>query len=314
MKVFVTGARGFVGRWLTAELEHNGHQVVGIDSDGDGRRVDVTSRKELAEILHAEAPDAIVHLAAVSSQPAAADDPQTALQVNVGGTLNLMETIRGLERVPAILVTGSSEVYGAPAPTELPLTEASPLRPLSTYALTKAAQESVALAYAQRLDLPVVVTRSFNHTGPGQRPDFVIPALAHRVLDVQMGNATDIPVGNTHVRRDFSDVRDVVLAYRLLLEALDSGRIGRGGRVVNVCSGEAVSIGRIVELLCAAAEVEPRTRVVPDLVRPHEAPEIRGDPSTLRSMVDWHPKRRLDETLRDVWRSMVDTPSATPAG
>lgn len=315
MRVFVTGAGGFVGRWLTAELEGSGHEVLGTDSAaGGGRQVDVTQRQQLIDILRAEQPDAIVHLAAVSSQPAAAGDPRAAFEINVGGTLNLFESVRAMDTAPRVLVTGSSEVYGPPAPAELPLSEATPLRPRTIYALSKAAQESVALAYAARLDLPAVVTRSFNHTGPGQRQEFVVPALAQRILDMRDGRAPDIPVGNTNVRRDFSDVRDVVHAYRLLLEALAAGRIARGGKVLNVSSGEAVSIGRIVEMLCQAAGVEPVTRVVPELVRRDEPPEIRGDASALRAAVDWQPQRGLDETLREVWRDIVHTSSVTRAG
>jgi GDP-4-dehydro-6-deoxy-D-mannose reductase len=151
----------------------------------------------------------------------------------------------------------------------------------------------------------VVVTRSFNHTGPGQRQDFVVPALAQRILDLRDGRTPDIAVGNTEVRRDFSDVRDVVHAYRLLLEALAIGRIRRGGKVLNVCSGQSVSIGRIVELLSEAAGVEPATRVLPELVRRDEPVEIRGDASALRAAVDWQPKRGLDQTLRELWQDIV---------
>jgi GDP-4-dehydro-6-deoxy-D-mannose reductase len=315
VRVFVTGASGFVGRWLTTELEGSGHEVLGTDSAaGGGRHVDVTQRDQLIEILGTEQPDAIVHLAAISSQPAAAGDPRVAFEINVGGTLNLFEAVRGMKEAPALLVTGSSEVYGPPAPEELPLTEESPLRPRTIYALSKAAQESVALAYAARFDMPVVVTRSFNHTGPGQRQDFVVPALAQRILDLRDGRTPDIAVGNTEVRRDFSDVRDVVHAYRLLLEALAIGRIRRGGKVLNVCSGQSVSIGRIVELLSEAAGVEPATRVLPELVRRDEPVEIRGDASALRAAVDWQPKRGLDQTLRELWQDIVHNSSVTPAG
>lgn len=316
MRVFVTGAGGFVGRWLTAELEAAGHEVLGTDNatGGGDRHVDVTQRQQLTDTLRADQPDAVVHLAAVSSQPAAATDPGAAFEINVGGTLNLFEAVRAMERTPNVLVTGSSEVYGPPAPEELPLSEDTPLRPRTIYALSKAAQESVALAYAARLDLPAVVTRSFNHTGPGQRPEFVVPALAQRILDLRDGRTRDIAVGNTEVRRDFSDVRDVVHAYRLVLEALAAGRIARGGKVLNVCSGEAVSIGRIVQLLCQAAGVEPVTRVVPELVRRDEPVEIRGDASALRAAVDWQPKRGLDQTLREIWQDIVHTASVSHAG
>jgi GDP-4-dehydro-6-deoxy-D-mannose reductase len=295
VKVLITGEHGFVGTWLRRELFAAGHEV--RSSPG----LDVTDRPALTGRIHDAAPDAVAHLAAISFAPDAAADQQRAFTVNVGGTINLMEALRTLPRPPAVLITGSSEVYGSPSADELPLRESSPLAPRTAYALSKAAQESVGLAYATRAGWPLVVCRAFNHTGPGQREVFVVPALARRVRDVVDGSRREVPAGNLDVRRDFSDVRDVVRAYRLLLEGLADRRIDTGGRVVNVCSGRAVSIRSLLDGICRVAGVEAPVSVDPSLLRPDDPVEIRGDASQLERLTGWRPHIDLSTTLRDVW-------------
>ncbi|HSH22418.1 MAG TPA: GDP-mannose 4,6-dehydratase [Candidatus Caenarcaniphilales bacterium] len=311
MRVFVTGATGFVGRWLSRDLTAAGHLVL-TPVTSDGRRVDVRDADALRGTLAALPPEAIVHLAAIASATEAAHNATDALAVTVGGTVNLLEVVLTLPDQPHVIVVASSEVYGNPRAEELPLREAAALRPETPYALSKVAQEAVAMAYARRLRSSLVVVRPFNHTGPGQRPSFVVPAVARRVLDLQTGRATDIPVGNLDVRRDFSDVRDVARAYRLLVEALASGRIERGGVVLNVASGAAVSIRRIVELLAAAAGVEPVMRVDPELVRASDPAEVRGDASALRALTGWRPEIPLSQTLSDVWDEAAGSVAAQP--
>ncbi len=305
MRVLVTGASGFVGRWLAQSLDGAGHEVIPT-----GHETDVTNADAVMDAVEQTAPDAIAHLAAVAFAPDAAADPGEAFAVTVGGTLNVMEAARAMERPPIVLVAGSSEVYGAPRLEDLPLRESAPLGPRNPYALSKAAQEAVALAYAARHGMRVVATRSFNHTGPGQRPVFVVPALTQRVLAVARGDAAAIPVGNLDVRRDLSDVRDVADAYRLLLEAAGNGTVPRGGLVVNVCSGRSVAIRFILEELCRLAAVEPEIRVDPALVRPQDPPDIRGDASNLERLVGWTPTTALTTTLADVWASVGGVPAA----
>jgi GDP-4-dehydro-6-deoxy-D-mannose reductase len=310
MRAFVTGATGFVGSWLTKELERAGHELVGASE------VDVTDRSAVLRTLMEARPEAVVHLAAISSAPEALADPQMAFAVAVGGTMNLLEGARVLSHPPVILITGSAEVYGHVSADGLPLTETSALAPATPYALSKAAQEAVGVAYAAHFGLRVVVTRSFNHTGPGQRPVFVVPALAQRVLAAVRGQTPDVAVGNTDVRRDICDVRDVVVAYRLLLEAALANDIALGGQVVNVCSGRSVSIGWIVDELCRLAGARPTLRVDPGLVRSTEAPEIRGDPSLIQRLVGWTATTPISTTVADVWSWTVNstlTPQATPS-
>ncbi len=297
----LTGGGGFVGRWLGQELRAHGHEVVAPER----AELDVADRDQVGTALREHRPEAVVHLAAVAYAPDAGADPESALAINLGGTINLLEAIRVAPERPVVLITGSSEVYGTPRPADLPLTEDAPLAPHDTYAFSKVAQEAVAIAYAQRHDLTAVATRSFNHSGPGQRPVFVLPALAGRVAAVRYGEATSVLVGNLDVRRDFTDVRDVVRAYRLILEQMRTGKAGQGGLVLNVCSGRSLAIRDLLERLCRLAGVSPE--IVPDVrfIRPTDAPEIRGDASALRRLTGWTVERSADHMVADVWADVV---------
>src|SRR5664280_3021117 len=205
--------------------------------------LDITDRDGLARWLGQESgsPEAIVHLAGMAFAPDARSDPAEAFRVNVGGTIALFDALRLVGIRPAVLVTGSSEVYGSPRSGGLPLSENAPLAPSHPYGISKIAEEAVAVEASARYGFPVVVTRSFNHAGPGQRPVFVVPAMARRVVAMQRGETKSIRAGNVNVRRDLTDVRDVVVAYRLLLEAAAAGKMPDRFTVINVASGEVVT-------------------------------------------------------------------------
>ena len=306
MRVLVTGATGFVGRWLMRELAEAGHHA--IDDRPGGDRVDVRDAHAIRRLVEVAEPDAIVHLAGVAYGPDARLDPALAHAVNVEGTARLLEAVRERSPSPIVLVTGSSEVYGIPAPGDLPLREGAPLRTAEAYGLSKLEQERVALAAAARDGLRLAVTRAFNHTGPGQRPVFAVPALIGRTIAYRAGETHDIAVGNLDVRRDFSDVRDVVRAYRLLLEGLSSGAIADGGVVYNVCSGTSVAIRDIVGMIAEEVGVTPDLRVDPDLVRSGEAPEIRGEAGLLTAATGWSPRIGLDKTISDMVGAVATRP------
>ena len=299
MKVFITGAIGFVGGWLQRELVAVGHETVPAPSPD---KLDITDRAGLVRWFSQPdgGPDAVVHLAGMAFAPDARDDPAEAFRVNVGGTIAVFEALRELGVRPPVLVTGSSEVYGAPRAEDLPLTESAPLNPRQPYAVSKVAQEAVAVEAGVRWGFPVVVARSFNHSGPGQRPVFVLPALAQRVVEARRGVSPVVVAGNVDVRRDIGDVRDVVRSYRLLLEAVEGGRIGNIPVVVNVATGRAETIRFLIEHLCTLAGIAPAIRVDPSLVRPDEPPEIRGDASLLTRLTGWRPEIALERTLADV--------------
>ncbi|HET9076283.1 MAG TPA: GDP-mannose 4,6-dehydratase [Acidimicrobiales bacterium] len=289
MRILVTGSKGFVGHWLIAHLEESGDEAIGLDAE-----VDITEPAGLREVVVTAAPDAICHLAALSSVGASWGAGQATYQVNTVGTANLLDAALACRRRPRVLLISSSEVYGRVGPQDLPLGEDRAFAPVSPYAASKAAAELVGLQAWLGSGLEVVRARPFNHTGPGQRPDFVVPALAQQVAEARRGGADRLNTGNLEARRDISDVRDVVRAYRLLLQS------GQAGQVYNVCRGEAVSIRHVAERLLALAGADIPIVVDPARVRPVEIPELRGDPSRLTAVTGWQPVIPLDTTLGDV--------------
>jgi GDP-4-dehydro-6-deoxy-D-mannose reductase len=288
-------------------MTSNGHEVLEAE-------VDVRDRDAVHQVIADAQPEGIAHLAAITHTPEATAEPDAAFAVAVGGTINVLEAARDLQRAPAVLVTGSSEVYGSPDPAQLPLTETSRIAPATVYALSKAAQESVALSYAARYSIPVVVTRAFNHTGPGQRPVFVVPALARRIRDVAEGRRSYVRTGNLDLKRDIGDVRDVVRAYRLVLEKLAGNGSIRYGQVFNVCTGAAVSLRWIAEEFLRLAAIRADLRRDDGLARPGDAPAIWGDPSCIKEVVGWHASIPIQKTLADVWAASASQEALASPG
>jgi len=299
VRVLVTGTTGFVGRWMVDELSTAGHVLAGARGD----RVDVTDAAALGAYVDEVRPDGVIHLAGIAFPPDAAREPEAADRVNIGGTVALLGAVARLERPPSVVVVGSSEVYGPPDPRDLPLTEQALTRPIGAYGRSKLRQEQAALEAAQASPVAIAVTRSFNHTGPGQRAEFVAPALARRLLAAREAGEAEIRVGNIDVRRDFGDVRDVVRAYRLILEGLAAGNIGSGS-VLNVATGRSVAIGEMLAMLANVVGVDVRPVRDPALVRAGEAPEIVGDASRLTALTGWRPSIPLPTTLADLVASV----------
>lgn len=300
MRALVTGADGFVGRWLTEHLEAVGDEVwqaTGTHA-GDGprrRQVDLRDGTTVQEVLAWARPEAIYHLAAVSFGPDASGDIGHAIDVTVRGTAFLLEAAAQTGTKPTVLVPSSSEVYGAP-PEGWMIDEAQPLAPVSQYGATKVAQEALGLAYHRAGAVQVVVARAFNHIGPGQRESFVVPSFAAQLAEIAAGRAEPIVrVGNLAAERDFSDVRDVVRAYRLLVAG------GHTGSPVNVASGRAVAVSEILETLIELSGQHVEVVVDPGRLRPIDMPVITGDSGLLRSLTGWQPDYDLRRTLHDVW-------------
>ncbi len=236
-KALVTGISGFVGPYLKRELEDNGYEVLGLDRHGGGQGVlvcDITDYASVFKAVEMTKPDLVLHLAGFSSVSRSFEEPEMCRRINVTGTKNLLDAISGLGLKPKILVISSADVYGEPE--HLPIDEKHPLNPVSPYGKSRAEQEKLALSY----ELPVTISRSFNHTGRDQPDSFVIPSFRKQVEEAEDGGT--IRVGNLDIVRDFSDVRDVVRAYRLLLEK------GKAGEIYNVGSGTGHSLRDILDM------------------------------------------------------------------
>jgi GDP-4-dehydro-6-deoxy-D-mannose reductase len=298
VRVLVTGSKGFVGRWLLAHLESRGDQFTGLDAE-----VDITDGPALTDAITTAVPEAICHLAAQASVGASWKDQAATYAVNTFGALNVLEAALACDRPPRVLLISSSEVYGRVKPDELPIHEDQPFAPVSPYAASKAASELIGLQAWFGRGLEVVRARPFNHTGPGQRPDFVVPALARQVAALAAAGGGVLETGNLDVRRDITDVRDVVRAYRDLLEA------GASGQVYNVCRGESVSIEEVARRLLVMAGVDAEIVVDPARARPVDLPELRGDPARLHAATGWAPEIPFDDTLVSVleyWQRLRD--------
>ena len=293
MRALVTGGEGFVGRHLAAELRLAGVEVVTGDLE-----CDVTDLKQITELVGAASPDAVYHLAALAHVGESWRDPTRVLEVNVLGTANVLAAARSEAPQATCLIVSSAEVYGLVSPDQLPIDETTHLAPVTPYAASKAAAEQIALQAARGYGQRVIVVRPFNHIGPGQSLTFAVPAFARRILDARSAGSSTLRVGNLSARRDFTDVRDVVTAYRLLVEA------GEPGEIYNVATGVDVSLEEVVLALEAIAEVALELVVDPELLRPVDLPVLRGDATKLRAATGWKPQLSLESSLADVMSAL----------
>jgi GDP-4-dehydro-6-deoxy-D-mannose reductase len=254
------------------------------------------------EAVRSARPPAVYHLAALASVPESWADPRSTLVENLETTLNVLEAVREEAPSAVVVVAGSGEVYGAPS--SLPVEETALLRPQNPYAVSKAACDLLAGQYADAHGLRVIRTRSFNQAGPGQTELYVVGTLTRQVAEAEAAgaDAATIRLGNIDSRRDFTDVRDVARAYADLVDA------AAPPDAYNLCSGHAVSVRELLELLSRAARVEVRHEVDPDRVRAHDVPEIRGSAERIRAATGWAPKIPLERTVADAlesWRERL---------
>jgi GDP-4-dehydro-6-deoxy-D-mannose reductase len=301
VRALVTGGNGFVGKHLTAALRAHGAEVVTAGRAGDGGAVDIplelSDAASVRDALEGARPDVIFHLAAQTFVPEATREPLATYDVNALGTARLYEALRelGTRPAPRVLVASSGEVYGARDAAEQPLREDLAPRPATTYAASKVASEAIALASARTYGIPTIVTRAFNHIGPGQSERFAVASFAHGLAAIAAGAKPVLGVGNLAARRDFLDVRDVVEAYVALAER------GVPGEVYNVCSGSAIAIQEVLRQLIMAARVAVEVREDPARLRPSDVPLAYGDNAKLRAATGWEPRYTLAQSLRDVY-------------
>jgi GDP-4-dehydro-6-deoxy-D-mannose reductase len=298
MKALVTGADGFVGRHLVAWLQEAGDDVVETDRH---HGLDILDPEALRAFVAGVEPEVVYHLAGQADVGGSWASPVKTFRVNAEGTMNVLlaAVAAGVSRVVAV---SSADVYGRVGQDELPIAENAELRPVSPYGASKAAADLIALQTHLGHGLGVVRARPFNHLGPGQSDRFVASALASRVARNELDGTEEVPVGNLTSRRDFTDVRDVVRAYRLVAER------GEAGVAYNVCSGRDVAVQELADRLVAMADRPMRLVPDPDLARPVDTPVLRGDPSRLQAATGWSPSIPLEQTLADVlddWRKRV---------
>lgn len=290
MRALVTGAAGFVGRHLCAHLLGEGDTVIGVDrADGP----DLLDPKAVHALLADIKPDVVYHLGGWSDVGASWDYPLDAFRVNAEGTLNLLQACVSNGK-PRVLAVSSADVYGRVSQNELPIAETTPFRPVTPYAASKVAADQLALQAWLGHQLETIRVRAFNHLGPGQTTRFVAPAIAERVALNERDGSTSVPVGNLTPRRDLTDVRDVVRAYRLLMTK------GEPGEAYNVCTGRDLTIAELADRLVSLASSPMHVEADPELQRPVETPVLRGDPTRLNAITGWTPQISLEVTLQDI--------------
>ncbi len=305
MKVLVTGADGFVGTHLVRVLRDRGDLVEACGGPENPGGLAITDRNAVEARIREARPDAVVHLAGVSSVAQSHQQPSATFEVNALGAAHLLEAVHLHAPGARVLLVGSGEVYG-PVSRGDRASENDPVRPLSPYAASKVAAEVLARQMASSYGLAVILARPFNHLGPGQSPGFVVPSLARQLLAVGSGRASAvISVGDLSPVRDFSHVLDVVEGYLLLLER------GQPGEIYNLCSGEGRSIEELLQELQLLIGTRAEVRVDPQRLRPVEIPWLVGTPARIESL-GWRRRRTVTDALKELIDSLREARPSVP--
>lgn len=288
-KLLLIGGTGFVGTHMRTLFESNCSVVT------TGRDVDVRNLEQLRTLISLEQPDHVVNLAAITTLRESFENPRDTYDINFLGTLNLLMALRECRFTGHMLFVSSSEVYGLLGEHDLPVSETRLPKPLSPYAVAKIAAEALCYQWSQTEKFDIVTARPFNHIGPGQSERFAIADFGRQVAAIKLGLSDPvIHVGDIETTRDFTDVRDIVSAYQLLLER------GRSGETYNVCSGIERSIRSLVERMCVLAGVSVELRADPARLRPSEQRRVRGCNAKLKADTGWVSHCSLDRTLSDI--------------
>ena len=306
MPILITGASGFVGRHLAnhllqtnPDLDIHGttlpdmpyKEQPGVTFHG----VDLKNAAKVDELISNVRPSAIYHLAAQAFVPRSFEEPWETLENNILSQLNVIQACLKKNVAPRMLVISSSDIYGPVTPQELPITENAQLKPTNPYSVSKIAQDMMAFQYYLSHKLPIMRARSFNHFGPGQNENFVAPAFAMQIARIETGlQQPEIKVGDLSAKRDFTDVRDIVRAYRFIVEK------GQPGDVYNVCSGEVYSAQQLLDTFLGSCDISIEVTVDPQRLRPVTIPIVQGDNSRLNAATGWQPQISFEQTLADV--------------
>lgn len=306
-KVLIFGGGGFVGSYLALELKKSGYEVFGSDqleedavnSDNlsDYSKANLLNKDEVEALLLRVEPDAVINLAAISSVGASWNIPQLTMEVNVVGALNIMEAARKLENMPRLMFIGSSEEYEA---IDAPISEETALNANNPYGISKMTQERFATVYRERYGMKIFCVRPFNHTGIGQKDTFVLPSFCKQAAEIEKsGKPGVIHVGNLAAKRDFSDVRDIVRAYRMILES-DNDSV-----IYNVGSGKAYSLQEMLDYIVGLSKQKIEVEVDKERFRPIDTPLVVCDYSKIEKDLGWKPEYSILDTLKEIFQYYV---------
>lgn len=313
MKSLIIGGAGFVGFHLIRYLCNEGKQEVivtkmpteniSMTENIQVLNLDILNRDKIVEVLEQVRPDYIFHLAAQSSVALSWENPALTIDVNIKGTVNILDALRESGIKARILLVGSGEEYGKVLENEIPIKENNIPRPGNIYAATKACQNMMGNIYVDAYKLDIIMVRAFNHIGPNQSPKFVVSDFCKKVAEIEAGKSEAvIKVGNLNSRRDFTDVRDVVRAYALLV------RSGKPGETYNIGSGHAVRIKEILDIILNYSKVAIQVEVDHSKIRPVDIPIIEADITKVFDAIGWKPQINLEQTIKetlDYWREQV---------
>jgi GDP-4-dehydro-6-deoxy-D-mannose reductase len=319
-RALITGITGFVGSHLAELLLAEGIEVHGLTRFRSSieniepilgqlqlHEGDLADAHSLRRIVGEVRPNMIFHLGGQSFVPSSWASPATTMEVNLLGAIHLFEAVREAAIDPVIQIAGSSEEYGAVDRSALPITEKTPLRPLSPYAVSKLAMDYLGYQYFRSYGLRIIRTRAFNHEGPRRGETFVTSNFARQIAEIEAGlRPPVVMVGNLEAERDYTDVRDVVRAYRLAIDE------ARPGDVYNICSGKAYSIGAVLDLLLSFSRLTVEVRTDPTRLRPSDVPVLLGDCSKFQAVTGWRPAIPFEQTMADLldyWRDRVTRPA-----
>lgn len=316
-KILITGINGFVGPHLVGELQRvGGYSIYGLSRTGKSElkndvvilKGDLVDKIGLFKLINELKPDAVFHLAAQSKPGLSFKEPEETFESNVDGTINLFESVRGLMNDdssyrPRIIVAGSSEEYGLVNSTQLPLGETERFNPINPYAISKVAGYFLSMMYVRAYKFDIVYAVLFSHVGPGQKEGFIVPDVCKQIVEIEQGKKDPVlATGDLSVSRDYSDVRDFVRAYVLLLDK------GKSGERYNICSGKPTRVADIVDRLVGMSKVKIEHTIDPSKVRPTEMPILYGSFEKFHALTGWKPEISLDTTLRDSldwWRENI---------
>lgn len=318
-RALITGITGFVGSHLAELLLNEGLEVHGLTrfrSQTDniegikGRLLlkegDLADAHSLRRVVREVRPDYIFHLGAQSFVPSSWASPAATMETNLVGSIHLFEAVREASIQPVIQIAGSSEEYGHVEREDLPITESTPLKPLSPYAVSKLAMDYLGYQYFRSYGLRIIRTRAFNHEGPRRTDTFVTSNFARQVAEIEAGQRPPvIYVGNLEAERDYTDVRDVVRAYWLAVQHAEPGE------VYNICSGKSYTIGAVLDMLLEMTDIEVEVKTDPERLRPSDVPVLVGDCSKFQAATGWAPRIPFEETMADLldyWRARVGRP------